>query len=378
MLAETSSNTLLRSKHDTAKKWLQKRLWKPPSRQRLRIEEGSSVKENDSLKRPQTAPISGGATPNEVPPVPRIPVNIEMISPRLAIQPPPRPARPDSGVVRDVNAWLDASLSALPPPLMGGLQYWRSVSEIPAIAPTSMQYAVPIVQEPDTRRPAKPSSEHAKSICRRGAKRVQAKMPSLLRIASQRVVERKQLNRRSNSMPLLAATYEHAAQCTSPKVLTRSKSFLLTSNLNSTPKTPSQDHDALFTSQHHLESTLLSSTRTSATGSGVAGHLDRRTSVVTRQRRRQGDATRPWMSGAYLGQDESLGDLSLSEAPTYSSGRPPPSYRSRTTSIMTTSSFGCVDGMSPAQRQTSQQRAVMKSRGMRSRVKELRKRFQGD
>lgn len=377
MLAVTSTNTLVPSKHDTAKKWLQRRLRKPASRQLLRSEKGG-VEGKASLKRPQTAPLSGRATSDAVPPVPRIPIDVALPSPRLAIQPPSRPARPDSGVIRDVNAWLDASVSSQSPPLMGGLQYWRSASTKPAIAPTSVQYAVPIVREPGPSRTVTPSGEHVKSICRRGAKKVQAKMPSLLRTASQRVAERKQLNRRSASMPLLTAPSEHTTRETSPKVLIRSKSFLLASSRTSISKILTEENTLLSASQHAFDSPLLGSTRTSVSCSGTGRSTDQRMSTVLEQRRKRGVRNRHWKSGVNLGQDESLGDLSLSEAPTYSTRYPPPSYRSRAASIMTTSSFGCVDGMSPAQRQISQQRAATRSRGMRGRVKELRKLFQSD
>ncbi|UPX20477.1 uncharacterized protein EKO05_0010707 [Ascochyta rabiei] len=213
--------------HDT-KKWLH-HLWKPAS--------------------------SEGVIPNIEPP-------------RLA---PPRPPRPEPGVIRNVNAWLDASMET---PLMGGLPYWKAASAVPPITSTDVQYAVPIV------RPLTPSSQQVKSFCRR-AKKMHAKVSG----------------RQSKSM-------------LSP----------------------------------HEQPQLL----TSKPG---------RTNSLTA-----------------LAREDSMGDLS--EAPTYSSGRPPPSYRSRTASILTTSSFGCVDGMSPAQRQVSQQRA-MKCRGVRGRVKELRRRLGG-
>ncbi|KAF2623573.1 hypothetical protein BU25DRAFT_302522, partial [Macroventuria anomochaeta] len=359
------------SKHGTAKKWLHRRLWKPASRQLLRGDSDGGMKRKLSLKRPQTAPTSGRVTPETVPPVPQIPINIELPSPRLAIHPPPRPPRPDSGVIRDVNAWLDASMSVPPPPLMGGLPYWRSASSIPTTTSTDVQYAIPIVREAGLNRPLTPSSQQVKSFCRR-AKKMQAKMPSLLRTTSQRIVARKQINRRSNSMPLLAIPYDQTQQAAPPKLLTRSRSFLA-STRTSISKTPTEAQGLLSAGQYSFELPVLGSTRTSVAYSGIEGLGERRTNTLLRQTTRSGEGTRPSTAGAHLSRDDSMGDLS--EAPTYSSGRPPPSYRSRTASIMTTSSFGCVDGMSPAQRQISQQRAAMRSRGVRGRVKELRKRF---
>ncbi|KAF3049024.1 hypothetical protein E8E11_006082 [Didymella keratinophila] len=376
MLAATSNNTLPQpSKHDTARKWLHKRLWKSASRQLLRTDDVGGLKRKFSLKRPQTAPASGRVTPEPIPPMPQIPINIELPSPRLAIHPPPRPPRPDSGVMRDVNAWLDASMNSPTPPLMDGLPYWRSASAIPTTHSADMQYAIPIVQEPGPTRPLTPSGQQMKSYCRRGAKKVQAKMPALLRTASQRVVSRKQMNRRSNSMPLLAMPYEQTQQGPPPKILTRSRSFLLASARMSISKTPTEEQGLL--GHASLDLPVLGSTQTSiAYTREIERPGERRRYGLLRHTNKSGESTRPSTAGGHLSRDESLGNLSLSEAPTYSSGRPPPSYRSRTASIMTTSSFGCVDGMSPAQRQISQQRAAMRSRGVRGRVKELRKRFQ--
>ncbi|KAJ4339784.1 hypothetical protein N0V87_002984 [Didymella glomerata] len=375
MLAGTSNDTLPQpSKHDTAKRWLHKRLWKPASRQLLRPDDVGGLKRKASLKRPQTAPTSGEVTPEVIPSVPQIPINIELPSPRLAMYPPPRPPRPESGVMRDVNAWLDASMSLPPPPLMGGLPYWRSASAVPTTHSAGMQYAIPIVQEPGPGRPLTPSGQQMKSYCRRGAKKVQAKMPALLRTASQRVVSRKQINRRSNSMPLLAIPYEQTQQGPPPKMLTRSRSFLLASTRTSISKTPTEEQGLLGHGSFDLP--VLGSTRTSIAYSGIERPGERRRHGLLGHTNKSGESTRPSTAGGHLSRDESLGDLSLSEAPTYSSGHPPPSYRSHTASIMTTSSFGCVDGMSPAQRQISQQRAAMRSRGVRGRVKELRKRFQ--
>ncbi|KAF9697724.1 hypothetical protein EKO04_004387 [Ascochyta lentis] len=285
------------------KRWLHRRLWKPASRQLLG---------GDRDQRPQTAP--------------QIPIDIALPSPRLAVHPPPRPPRPESGVIRDVNAWLDASMDLPPPPLMGGLPYWRAASAVPSITTTDVQYAIPIVREPG--RPLTPSSQQVKSFCRR-AKKMQAKVPTLLRTTSQRIVARKQISRRSHSMPLLAIPYGQTREAAPPKLVT----------VSTRAEVPLLPPSAACTQS------LLRQTSGSPLSTAIT----------------------------HVSREESMGDVS--EAPTYSSGRPPPSYRSRTASIVTTSSFGCVDGMSPAQRQVSQQRAL-KCRGVRGRVKELRRRFQ--
>ncbi|KAH6629265.1 hypothetical protein C7974DRAFT_453902, partial [Boeremia exigua] len=378
MLAGNSSTTISApSKHDTAKKWLHNRLWKPASRQFLRSDGDGGVRGKFSVERPQTAPSSGREAPNTVPPVPQIPI-MELPSPRLAVYPPARPPRPDSGMIRDVNAWLDASSNAPPPQLMSGLPYWRSTSTLAPTTAPGMQFAIPIVREPEPSRPLTPSGQQMKSMCRRGAKKVQAKMPSLLRTTSQRAAACKHVNRRSASMPLLAIAYEQTRQAAPPKNLTRSRSSLLASARTSGSKSPTEEQALLSTGQPSGELPVLGSTRMGVAFSGGERRTDRRRNATLRQMTRSGESTRPSTAGAYLSQDGSMNDLSLSEVPTYSSGPAPPSYCSRTVSVRTTSSFGCVDGISASQRQISQQRAAMRNRGVRGRVRELRKIFQGE
>ncbi|KAG9197110.1 hypothetical protein G6514_002275 [Epicoccum nigrum] len=367
------SDTLLTSRHEQAKKWLNKRLRKPASRQLLRSESSEGIKRKLSLKRPQTAPASNSTTPEEIPLVPQILIDMGPPSTQLAIQPPPRPPRPNTAVMRDVNAWLDSSGSVSPQPIMGGLSYWRSASAVPIAATSSMQYAVPIVRESSSSRSATPPRRQMKSLCRRRAKRVQAKLPPLLRTTSQRVATHPQNSGHSNSMPFISIAYEQTIRRASPKLMTRSKSFLLGSARKSSPKASTEEQELLTLDQSSPDVPVLGSTRVGATYNGIERGRVRETSGQAGR-----CSSRPTNSGTHL--DESMGDLTLSEAPTYSSGLPPPSYRSRsrTASIVTTSSFGCVDGMSPAQRQISvqQQRVAMKNRGMRGRVKELRKLFE--
>jgi hypothetical protein len=375
MLAATSNDTSPTGRHGTSKKWLNKRPWKPASRQLLRSEGSEGIKRKLSLKRPQTAPASKPSTPEEIHLVPQILTNTELPSTRLAIQPPPRPPRPNTAAMRDVNAWLDSSGSVSPQPIMGGLSYWRSASAVPLAASTSVQYAVPIVRESSSSRSATPPYQQMKSICRRGAKRVQARIPPLRRTTSQRVASHPQNNRDSSSMPFISIPYEQTIQRASPKLMTPPKSHLLGSARTSSSKASTEEQELLTPSQSSPDVPVLGSTRTGAGYNGterrrVRGRFGRGVSC--------GESSRQTNSGTHL--EESIGDLTLSDAPTYSSGLPPPSYRSRsrTASIVTTSSFGCVDGMSPAQRQISaqQQRAAMKNRSVRGRVKELRKLFE--
>jgi hypothetical protein len=359
------------SKPSVAKKWLQRRLWKPASRQVLQTEGDGGLKRKLSLKRPRTAPSSETTTSKETLPVPQIPINMDMPSPRLALCPPPRPPRPDSGVIRDVNAWLDASMSMPSPPLMDGISYWRSASDVPSTTSSDVQYAIPIVREPGLGRPPTPSSQQVKSFCRR-AKKVQVRMPSLLRSTSQHNVARKETNRRSDSMPLLGIPYGQTQQAAPPGMLTRSRS-LYPRMRTLVSETSNEAQRLLSAGQDSVELVSVRGMPTSTAYSRAETHGEQRTKALPRQTTKSRESTRPWTAGAPARREDSMGELS--DAPTYFSGRPPPSYRSRTASMATKSSFGCVDGMSPAQRQISQQRAAMKTRGVRGMVRVLQRRF---
>jgi hypothetical protein len=100
--------------------------------------------------------------------------------------------------------------------------------------------------------------------------------------------------------------------------------------------------------------------------------FERRVNAIFMRTARSAEDTRPSTAAAGLTREDSMGDLS--DAPTYFSGPPPPSYRSRPESILTTSSFGCIDGMNPTQRQISQQRAALQ-RGMKCKLKRFAQTF---
>ncbi|KAF1850379.1 uncharacterized protein K460DRAFT_270226 [Cucurbitaria berberidis CBS 394.84] len=362
------------SKHETAKMWLQRHLRKAASKQTLKGgDEDDGTRRWISPKRPRTAPSRGTAIePFAEPPLPFIPINIERASLQPSIQLPPRPSRPDPGVMRDVNAWLEASISSPSPPLMGGLSYWRTAT-IPGVKDSaSVQHAIPIVGEPETVRPSTSHSQQVKSF-RRHTKRLQVQMPSMLRTKSQRSVDRKQMNRRSPSMPLLAIRYEETQSAGPPRLLIRSRSFLRPVTRPSTSDTTTQS-TRLPSAGHQSLERLLQRHGTLADRRLNDGehNIERRVCATFRPMVRSTDNTRPSTAVAAFMREESVGDLS--DAPTYFTGPLPPSYRSHTASILTTSSFGCIDGMNSTQRQLSQQRAAQR-RGLKAKLKKFALKF---
>ncbi|CAN9089225.1 unnamed protein product [Alternaria alternata] len=350
-----------------AKKWLRRHLRKVASRQTLKNDSDSNeMQQKNSLRRPRTAPSTELAQNlDDAPAVPLVPIDVEQVSPRAPVLPPIRLARPDSGVIRDVNAWLDASVNTPSPPLMRGLPYWRAATS-PGVKDTPVaQHAVPLTGVLGIARPSTANSQQRIAF-RRCAKKMQVQIPSLLRTKSQRQGDRKH-NRQSASMPLLAVSYEDVNEAPAPMLMSRSGSFLRPAMQPST-RYPSTRTSALVSvNQQPREGLPL---RTGTPGSVRLGDtesvFERRVNAIFMRTARSADSTRPSTAAACLTREDSMGDLS--DAPTYISGLPPPSYRSRPESVLTTSSFGCIDGMNPAQRRISQQRAALQ-RGMKCKLK---------
>jgi hypothetical protein len=189
MSAATIRNPFLppESKPDVARKWLQRHLHKPAPRSPV------------ELVRPRTAPSTGTAEPHPFPAALQRPPNPERSRSNPAHQPDPAPSRPDSGVTRHVNAWLEANRDPPATPIMQGLPYWRSAALTDgATASESLQYAVPIIQPHEDPPSADHSSQHVRDFYRR-VRKVQVRMPSLLRTVPQRSATQKP----SSSMPAL-------------------------------------------------------------------------------------------------------------------------------------------------------------------------------
>jgi hypothetical protein len=353
------------NKHDTAKQWLQRHLCKLPSFQPANERDGG-LRERLTIKRPGTAASTGSAeAPSAVPPIPPIPINIQSHAHNASLSRPVPPPRPDSGVTRDINAWLDTSITPSPP-LMGGIPYWRKATEPDFKDGAGIQHATPIGWESEGIRPSTSQSQRMKSF-RRRAKKIQVQMPLLVRKKSLRNAGRKQVNRRSNSMPVFAIAYDSTQQATPPIPV---PDLPLRAAPAIAPAIPVDEMygEDILPGQPRFRYGSPASGRSSA----AEGSRERRMGMMSIRSVRSADSTRPSTAAAPGTREDSTGDFS--DVPSYSSGLHPPSYPSRPASILTTSSFGCIDGMNPAQRQISQQRAAMQ-RGVKGKLRRFARNF---
>lgn len=366
----TSKHTLTvpSNKHESARRWLQKQLRKTTSRQGLRCNpDDENTQEHTVVAQPCTAPASGTRPANSFassPPAP-LPINVVPASPPAS--PPPRPARPDSGVIRDVNVWLDASMVISSPPLMGGLSYWRAAGVWGVANSPYVQHAIPL---PNARDIAKPSTSHshgAKSF-RRRARRIYVEMSPLSRVLSQRSQCQTRDRRKSVSMPLLTVPLNQPLACVQPRLSPQSSNLLHPSTTNAITS-GCREHHGLPLSQPLSEHLFMRYGTPIATKIGdTEGNFERRVNASFVRPGNRVESTRPSTAAARVHREDSMGDIS--DAPTYFSGLSPPSYRSRAPSIITTSSFGCIDGMDTVQREISRQQAAQR-RGMRGRLKDF-------
>ncbi|KAF2713970.1 hypothetical protein K504DRAFT_462429 [Pleomassaria siparia CBS 279.74] len=357
-------------KQKTPGTWLTRRLRKPASRQENDSKDMLKTTGQTSLRRSQTAP-SG---PEKHPTV--CTANLEPPLVRPFNRPPPRPPRPDSSVVRDVNAWLDASMIKPAPTLMAGIPYWRVGAFTGSTPSSDVRYAVSIVPDMEHERPTTSRSQHLRSFCRR-AKRMRVRMPTFLRTKSQRVtvVQHKKLNRQSTTTPLLSMSSETRTTPTpTPALILRCRSLMHTTPQFTVTTTSLDDGAWLELDQSQILG------QPQRHGSPVTvkfdeqeSHMERRINAGLDLPIRIGGSGRPSTATTCLTREDSMGNLS--DAPTYCSGPPPPSYRSRAASVMTTSSFGCVDGMDAERRHLSQQKAAtQRDRGVKGKIKKLAQR----
>ncbi|KAH7070146.1 hypothetical protein FB567DRAFT_456273 [Paraphoma chrysanthemicola] len=374
MTTPVTKNTLSASssKHETAKQWLQRRLRKQSSAQSSKDSGPGGIRDPIPIQRPRTAPSTREAsqmdTVSAEPPIPGVTFTILQPIHSPSDQRLPHQTRPDSGVVRDVNAWLDASMSVPSPPLMAGLTYWRTTTDLNAQDSASAQHAIPIVRRPDFVRPSASHGQPTRPV-RRRARKIGVQMPSLTRSKSGREAARKITNGRSNSVPTLAIPYEATRQGDPPAEMTQWRPFLVPATYD-VSRTEIQHTSRRYEDVRRLEyragyeSPASTCLRTSD-GSNI---IEQGVHAFFIRSSKSGDSTRSSGADVRMTRENSLGDIS--EAPTYWSGPPPPSYRtrSRTASILTTSSFGCIDGMTAEQRQISQQRAAHK-RSMKGKLK---------
>ncbi|KAF2263110.1 hypothetical protein CC78DRAFT_545237 [Lojkania enalia] len=349
---------------ETMKQWLTRHLRIPVLRNGKDSSNKNEIIVETTMRRPQTAPsisVLGEQFVCETGQEPPLPC------PRK--QPPPRPARPDSAVIRDVNAWLDASMLKPAPPLMGGIPYWREATTMNSPASNVVRYAVPIIREPDVERPTTCQNNQIASFCRR-AKRFHVRVPPLLRTRSHRgrATQRVQTHKPSPSMPLLSKplppTPDEMQKKTARGPLHRSRSLFDTTRPSVAAST-TMSRGALSVGQRqHLRPT------TSRTSNIRDESCERRINAVYGNcTLRPATAGHTGHSGHTIPREDSIGNLS--DAPTYFSGVPPPSYRSRAGSTRTTSSFGCVDGLNVERRQVGHQKIAHHSRGTKGKFKKL-------
>jgi hypothetical protein len=229
-----------------------------------------------------------------------------------------------------------------------------------------IQHAMPIGWENGGNRLSTLQSQRLK-LSHRRARKMQVQMPLLTRNKSLRNATRKQINRRSNSMPVFAIAYESTRYATPPIQVPILPSRAAPAIISAIPGDEIQCDQVILEHPRFRHDTSGSGRSSAAEGS-----MERRMGMMSLRSVRSADSTRPSTAAALIIREDSAGDFS--DVPSYSSGPHPPSYRSRPASILTTSSFGCIDGMNPAQRHISQQRAVMQ-RGVKSKLRRFAQNF---
>lgn len=357
-----STPNFLAPKQQPARRWLTRHLSRPDLRKDHIDGEGEIVKMIRQMstrrpptpppgKRPSTAPSQDCATDTEyIPPIPSIPLDFQKLMALQEHNSPPRPRRPDPAVLQDVGAWLDASKSSAP--LMGGLPYWREGNPADTDHGPKVQYAIPIIQEPDYQGPSATPGQQLRTFCRR-AKR-QVRMPQLRQMKSTPVLA--DAGERSEPAPVFGIPYDETDWGEAPVILTRRAASPPIARPSTAIGSAIKDTATLEAMDQKMQTMQLqpgpetSRSNSLQSEARVAGRLPR---------------------------EDSMGSFG-SSAPTYFSGVPPPSYKSqppssRHASLLTVSSFGCIDGMNAEYRQLSQKRAAEKQRGIKGRLKKLAK-----
>ena len=375
----SSTPNFLAPKQEPARRWLTRHLSRPHLRKDQDIGEGEIVKMIRQMPtrpptpppalRPSTATSPGCAADDEyLPPIPSIPLDFQRLMTLQEHNSPPRPGRPDPAVLQDVGAWLDASKSSAP--LMGGLSYWREGDPADTTLGPKVQYAIPIIQEPDCQEPPASHGQQLVSFCRRAKKQV--RMPQLRQMKSSQVLEAG--SERSVPGPVVGIPYDETEWGDAPVILTRkvaTPSITYPSTAGDSKPTDSPDGPL-------ISPDACSPVRNKSIAPPEVLDQKLHTAHLGGNKDKTSDEC-PLSEAAavQLPRGDSMGSLG-SSAPTYFSGVPPPSYKSRPpssrpASILTVSSFGCIDGMNAEYRQLSQQRAAEKQRSVKGRLKKLAK-----
>lgn len=315
-----------------------------------------------SLRRPRTAPSSGTATMDDtIPPIPMLPLDTQDWTARPQLKASPSQGRTESGVIRDVDAWLDASLPKPPAPLMGGLSYWREAVPAGAHGADGVQYAIPIVQGTDPEKPAASHGQQIKSFCRRAIR-----IPSLRKDKTQ-CEDGADQNPRPTSDSAFAIPYAQMEQGEAPIFIDQ---FTHSAARSSTGTASSSA--MLVEARNGLSYAIANASHRRVSPRFQGLELDKERHLSGSSGSTGGGHLRRIPANGHFPREDSVG--SFSSAPTYFSGPPPPSYHSRPASVLSTSSFGCIDGMNPEQRQISQKRAAQRQRGMKGRLRRLAQR----
>ena len=325
-----------------AKRWHAIELFKPASHQakRVTIREGEQQKKLSNILAPSAQESVG---PAEIP----SPTSVTPLT-QTNGSAPPRPARPSSTIIRDVHAWLDATVIRSPPGIMGGIPHWRDSSTFSSNpSPSDVQYAVPIVNH--SRIESDGSGTSSESHRRHRIRSIACSPPKV--------------HVRIRSMPLLPSQrHERNTSSSAPKHC--SKSLMILLSCSAIPEWPTADALEVVAVQANRRNILKSTCRWGWMKNLWVSHEDElvlvaQTSVSHEQLPGADESLRAPNSSMI--HDDSMGNLS--EVPTYYSGAPPPSYRAHAASIRSMSSFGCVDGLRSldgTRRQGSSRRRGMK------------------
>ena len=325
----------------------------------------------NSTGRPSTAPCSSSTTKDEsIPPLPLMPPEFHHLLNRQKLDSPLRPSTPNSMVTPKIDVWLDSSKPL--PALMGGLSYWKEGDHTTIDRVTNVQYAIPIIQEPDCQKSSTSHGEQLKSFYRRAKKQV--RMPSFRQLKPSHTSEAND-DERSESIPTLSIPYELMEPGGSPMCIARKEA----TNALMRPSTAVSTTPVILPNGQAVMASADSPLRRNSLSGIQFLEMDFEMGQLVLDHSSLSDSNprRGALAAAHLPREDSMGSFG-SSAPTYASGVPPPSYKSRPASsrpvsILTVSSFGCIDGMNAEYRQLSQKKAAEKQRTMKGRLKKLAK-----
>lgn len=318
----------------------------------------------DNSSRPQTAPPDLNNTKTHM-----FTNGLEPPLVRRCHDPPPRPPRPDSDVLRHVNAWLDTSVIKPDTKIKTEITsrgHGAGASETMQPETKYTKYTIPIVEAEETRNTITDHGRHQPHFFTRRAKKREVKIPFVHRSRSHRAIRPRSIStpRRSLSMPLLSLDTERGEASTLDSPVS-SRSLM-----DFIPCT--SDHSSLSSIMRRIRTEDMHNSRpgtsTLSEAGGAESRMDRRINAFCQ--RAPTLVEFPRLAGSINGVMKQGSTGNLSEAPTYSSGVAPPSYRSRAVSIRSTSSFGCVDGMSAEyRRQKKYERQQKRDRSVKERLK---------